>query len=254
MKPVLSVVKIGGNVIDSPAELSNFLSEFASISGPKLLVHGGGKIATTVAEKLGVETKFIEGRRVTSPEMMDVALMVYAGLVNKKIVAELGAKNCPAIGMSGADGSTVISRKRSPIPVDYGEVGDVDFVDGRLLEKLINDGITPVFCAVTVDTEGCLLNTNADTMAEEIAIGMGEFFDVRLFYCFEKKGVMNNENVIPQIDSDMFEKLKAEGIVAAGMIPKISNALRAAKSPGVIDVIIKSSSDLLVGSGTVIVG
>ena len=210
MKPVLSVVKIGGNVIDSPKELELFLSEFAAISGPKLLVHGGGKIATSVAEKLGVETHFIDGRRVTSPEMMDVALMVYAGLVNKKIVAMLGARNCPAIGLSGADGSTVISRRRPATPVDYGEVGDVDMVDGQLISRLIENGLTPVYCAVTVDNDGNLLNTNADTMAEELAIALGEFFDVRLFYCFEKKGVMNGEDVIPVIDSELFEQLKAD--------------------------------------------
>lgn len=253
MKQNLTLIKIGGNVIDSPGNLSRFLEDFAAISGPKLLVHGGGKIATSVAEALGIKSQFIDGRRVTSPEMMDVALMVYAGLINKKIVASLCAKGTLAIGLTGADASTVTAHKRSPEPVDYGLAGDVESVDADIISRFIDDGIVPVYCAVTCDRDGVLLNTNADTIAEELAVGLAEHFSVRLIYCFEKDGVLDrNGNVIPVITSEDFENLKNDGVVAAGMIPKIANALRAASVPGVMDVIVKNSAKLLEGSGTVI--
>lgn len=256
MRQTLTIVKIGGNVVDSPEKLSSFLSDFRSICGSKLLVHGGGKIATSVASSLGVETKFIDGRRVTSPEMMDVATMVYAGLINKKIVAELNAGNCSAVGLSGADAMSIVSHKRPAEPIDFGMVGDVESVNGEFIAGLIDLGITPVFCAVTADCNGNLLNTNADTIAEELAISLAELFDVRLIFCFEKEGVLDddgeNARVIPFITNESFNELKASGIVNGGMIPKITNALRASKTPGIMDVIIKGSDNLLKASGTTI--
>jgi len=252
MRQIINIVKIGGNVIDFPDKLTNFLNDFASITGPKILVHGGGKTATTIADKLGIESKFIEGRRVTSKKMIKITLMVYAGLINKEIVATLCAKSCPAIGLTGADASVIMARKRSPEPVDYGEVGDIDYIDTDFITKLIDSDITPVFCSITSDNDGHLLNTNADTVAVELAIALASVYDVRLIYCFEKDGVMSDGTVIPQINSEMFEELKNNGTINSGMIPKITNALRAAKTPGVLDVNIRNAEHLLYGSGTYI--
>lgn len=253
----LTVVKIGGNVIDSPAELSAFLDDFAKIDEPKVLVHGGGKIATTIAGKLGIESQMVAGRRVTSPEMRDVAVMVYAGLINKRIVAGLQARGCNALGLSGADGMAVMAHKRPASPVDYGEVGDVDNVNGQTLNSLINLGFVPVYCAISCDAEGNLLNTNADTIATEVAQAGASIFKTKLIYCFEKRGVLadvkDEYSVIDIINNDNFEKLRDTGVISGGMLPKVTNALKAVTEYGVNEVIIKSSAELLHDSGTKVV-
>lgn len=261
MKP-LTVVKIGGNVIDSEEGLSAFLDSFAALPSPKLLVHGGGKIATSVAGSLGVESPIVEGRRVTSPEMLDIAVMVYAGLINKKIVAALQKRKCDAVGLCGADGLSVVSRRRPPVEVggktvDYGCVGDVISVNSSFIAGILEKGVVPVFCAISSTKEGSLLNTNADTMATEIAVALASSYDVRLIFCFEKEGVMRDvddpSSVIPEIDRSMFESLKSDGTIHSGMLPKISNAL-AAVDRGVSSVVIRRSERLLDDDAGTIIG
>lgn len=251
---MLTVVKIGGNVIDSPEALDAFLDDFSRLPSPKVLVHGGGKIATTFAARLGIESQMIEGRRVTSPEMRDVAVMVYAGLLNKRIVAALQARGCNAIGLSGADGFAVRAHRRAPVPVDYGEVGDVDGVNAATLGALLDGGFVPVFCAISCDAEGNLLNTNADTIAMEVAKAGATLYPTRLLYCFEKRGVLRDvedeDSVIDVIDNGSFAALKSAGVISKGMLPKVMNALTAVNECGVSEVVIKSSSELLADTGT----
>ncbi len=231
MKQALHIVKIGGNIIDAPEALASFLANFASIPGFKLLVHGGGKIATSMAAELGIQSQMIEGRRVTDSESLKIVTMVYAGWINKSIVASLQALSTNAIGLAGPDGAFVVSKKRNPEPIDYGFVGDIESVNAHGLTALIENGLSPVFAPITADTKGQLLNTNADTMAQALAIALSTHFDVTLTYCFEKQGVLmdpNDDNsVISQINSANFAQLKADGIVSAGMIPKLENALKA---------------------------
>ena len=231
MKQALHIVKIGGNIIDEPEALASFLANFASIPGFKLLVHGGGKIATSMAAELGIQSQMIEGRRVTDSESLKIVTMVYAGWINKSIVASLQALSTNAIGLAGPDGAFVVSKKRNPVPIDYGFVGDIESVNAHGLTALIENGLSPVFAPITADTKGQLLNTNADTMAQALAIALSTHFDVTLTYCFEKQGVLmdpNDDNsVISQINSANFAQLKADGIVSAGMIPKLENALKA---------------------------
>lgn len=231
MKQALHIVKIGGNIIDAPEALASFLANFASIPGFKLLVHGGGKIATSMAAELGIQSQMIEGRRVTDSESLKIVTMVYAGWINKSIVASLQALSSNAIGLAGPDGAFVVSKKRNPEPIDYGFVGDIESVNAHGLTALIENGLSPVFAPITADTKGQLLNTNADTMAQALAIALSTHFDVTLTYCFEKQGVLmdpNDDNsVISQINSANFAQLKADGIVSAGMIPKLENALKA---------------------------
>lgn len=231
MKQALHIVKIGGNIIDAPEALASFLANFASIPGFKLLVHGGGKIATSMAAELGIQSQMIEGRRVTDSESLKIVTMVYAGWINKSIVASLQALSTNAIGLAGPDGAFVVSKKRNPEPIDYGFVGDIESVNAHGLTALIENGLSPVFAPITADTKGQLLNTNADTMAQALAIALSNHFDVTLTYCFEKQGVLmdpNDDNsVISQINSANFAHLKADGIVSAGMIPKLENALKA---------------------------
>jgi acetylglutamate kinase len=230
-KQALHIVKIGGNIIDAPEALASFLASFASIQGPKLLVHGGGKIATSMAAELGIQSQMIDGRRVTDADSLRIVTMVYAGWINKSIVASLQTLECNAIGLAGPDGAFVVSKKRNPVPIDYGFVGDIEHINAQALAGLISAGFSPVFAPITADVEGQLLNTNADTMAQALAIGLSEYFDVTLTYCFEKQGVLmdpNDDNsVIPQINQANFAQLKAAGIVSAGMIPKLENALKA---------------------------
>jgi len=230
-KEVIQVVKIGGNVIDNPEALANFLCQFASIQGPKLLIHGGGKIATHMAKEMGIESIMIEGRRVTDEASLRIVTMVYAGWINKSIVAALQAQGCSSLGLSGPDGGIVLAKKRNPIPIDYGFVGDIEEVNGKALASLIQAGYAPVFAPITSDVHGQLLNTNADTLAQAIAIALSDFFEVKLVYCFEKVGVLsdptNEESLIPSINAAYFEELKANGTVSAGMIPKLENALKA---------------------------
>ena len=257
MKETLTVVKIGGNVVDNPEALAGFVREFARLQGPKILVHGGGKEATRLSKRLEIPTQMIEGRRVTSRETLDVCAMVYAGLVNKRIVSMLQAEGCDALGLSGADGSAIRATMRPKEPVDYGFVGDIapEGVNTGLIERLLDGGIVPVFCAIMHDGEGTLLNCNADSVASAAALGMARVRPVRLVYCFEQPGVMADidrpDSVIPEITAASYASLKADGTVSGGMIPKIENALRAV-SLGVESVAIKQAADLNRRAGTVI--
>ncbi|NNE75720.1 MAG: acetylglutamate kinase [Pricia sp.] len=231
MKQTLSIVKIGGNVIENKTALAEFLHLFAKLEGFKILVHGGGKLATQISQKLGIEAKLVGGRRITDAQSLEVITMVYGGLTNKTIVAQLQANDCNAIGLSGADGDTIQAHKRPVKEIDYGFAGDVDGVNAGLLSHLLTLGLTPVFCAMTHDGKGQLLNTNADTIASEPAIGLGKLYETTLFYCFEKKGVLmdvaDEDSVIQQIDTKIYEDLLEKGIIADGMLPKLTNCFDA---------------------------
>lgn len=227
----LKVIKIGGNIIDNEDALQTFLKEFSKIEGLKLLVHGGGKLATKLANQMQVEVKMIDGRRITDAETLDIITMVYAGKINKHIVVNLQANNCDAIGFSGADGNTIVSGKRPVKNIDYGFVGDVKQVNTKSLELLLNNNITPVFCAITHDKNGQLLNTNADTIASELAIALSKIFKTELYYCFEKNGVLKDVNddysVIESITSENVQQLIDNQIISEGMLPKINNCMHA---------------------------
>lgn len=253
----LTVVKIGGNVIDNPKALESFVDDFSRLSSPKILVHGGGKLATRLCERLDIPVQMIEGRRVTDKETLDVATMVYAGLVNKKLVAKLQQRGCNAIGLSGADLCLLPAVKRSSVPVDYGYVGDIitDNVNTGALCSLLDMGAVPVFCALSYDGNGTLLNSNADGVASALAVAMSARQAVDLVYCFELPGVMrdisDSESWIPEINEDSYARLREEGIVQKGMIPKIDNAFAALRQ-GVRCVVIKSSADIAAKRGTII--
>ena len=251
----ITVVKIGGNVIDDPAALKAFLAEFAAIEGPKILVHGGGKLATRMAERLELKVQMVDGRRITDKGTLDVVTMVYAGLVNKQIVAGLQAAGCNAIGLSGADGNAVTARRRAPQPIDYGFVGDIERVDSELLRRLLEGGLVPVFSAIMHDGRGTLLNCNADSVASAVALGAAAVAPTDLVFCFEKAGVLRDPDdeasVISEITAASYPPLKADGTVSKGMIPKIENALKAV-GQGVRSVTIRSSAHLENGIGTVI--
>lgn len=223
----VTLIKIGGNIIDNPSELEKFLTDFSKIEGHKILIHGGGKSATKMAENIGLVPQMIDGRRITDAAMLDVVVMIYAGQINKNIVAQLQAKNNNAIGFSGADGNLIQSTKRNHPTIDYGFVGDVKQVNTSLLATLLENNIVPVFCAITHDTNGQLLNTNADTIASELAIALSEKFEVTLTYCFEKQGVLSDseddDSIITEINAELYEKLKAEKVIHSGMIPKLDN-------------------------------
>ena len=237
----LKIIKIGGNVINNKETLSSFLEDFSKISGPKILVHGGGKRATEMAKDLGLQPKMINGRRVTDTANLEVVTMVYAGLLNKNITAELQKNNCNAIGLSGADANTILAHKRIVKDIDYGYAGDVDVVNSAVIKVFVQNNLTPVFCAITHDKNGQLLNTNADTIASEIAKGMSGDYEVELIYCFEKKGVLtdveNEDSLIEKIDTKSYKKLKEEGVIADGMLPKLENCFHALQN-GVSKVII----------------
>ncbi len=230
-KQTLNIVKIGGNVIENEKELDLFLANFSKLSSPKILVHGGGKLATSLSEKLGIASELVNGRRITNLETLDIITMVYAGLVNKKIVANLQKNNCNAIGLSGADANTIIAIKRPVKDIDYGYVGDITTVNQQAIQQLILANFTPVYCAISHDTNGQLLNTNADTIAAEISIAMSEFYKCNLYYCFEKNGVLadvnNNESIIETIDTVSYQELLADNIIFEGMLPKLENCFRA---------------------------
>jgi len=248
------VVKIGGNIIDNPAATQTFLSDFASLSAHKILVHGGGKIATQVAEKLGVATQMVEGRRLTDAPMLDVVTMVYGGLVNKKLVAQLQALGCNALGLTGADAAVITARKRPVRDIDYGFAGDIEHVNARQIVSFLREKLTPIIAPLTADTHGQLLNTNADTMASATAVALAkEGASVHLIYCFEKKGVLINpdddNSVITDIDKEKYARLKAEGIVSKGMIPKLDNAF-AALEQGVKEVRIIHADNVASLAGT----
>jgi acetylglutamate kinase len=231
MKEKLVVVKIGGNVIDNPTLLNSFLAAFSKIKGYKILVHGGGKIATEIAEKLGLETKMHEGRRITDKPMLDVVTMVYGGLINKNIVALLNKNECKAIGLTGADGGIIIAEKRNPLPIDFGFVGDIKKIDRSLIASLLGANLIPVFAPLTANTEGEMLNTNADTQAQAIAVTMSHAFETELIFCFEKNGVLTNpddeSSVIDTLVFNEYQNLKQSGAIFKGMIPKLDNAFKA---------------------------
>ena len=255
-KQTCIVVKVGGAVVEDEQQLQRLITDFSTIEGRKVLVHGGGRKATKMAEKLGIESKMVGGRRITDEKMLEVVTMVYAGLVNKNLVARLGAQGTTAIGLTGAD-MDVIRAHRRPIKdgVDFGFVGDVDKTDGERLAMLIEKGITPVMAPLTHDGEGNMLNTNADTIAAETAKALAAFYDVTLIYAFEKKGVLSNpdddDSVIPHINHSDFCRYKADGTISGGMIPKIENALQAIDS-GVGQVVITCATAIDGTQGTII--
>lgn len=248
-KKKLYVIKIGGNVIDNSENLYHFLKDFTAVDGYKILVHGGGKVATQLSETLGIEAKLIDGRRITNIETLRVVTMVYGGLINKNIVAQLQRFGTNAIGLTGADGNFIKTKKRPVKTIDYGFVGDMDdkSIDQNSLERLMDAGFTPVFCAITHDGEGQLLNTNADTIASALAVALSKLYETTLVYCFEKKGVLQDindeESLIREIDPERYETLKEQQIIHSGMLPKLDNAFTAINC-GVKAVIIGKSDDL----------
>lgn len=250
---MLKVVKIGGNIVDNPEKLDKFLADFATLSGDKILVHGGGKVATTISKALGIETTMIDGRRVTDGETLKVVTMVYAGVINKTIVSKLFSYGAKAVGLSGADGGFIVSKRRDPKPIDYGFVGDPIEVNTSLVNELTNGGYIVVAAPITMDCcEFSLLNTNADTVASSIAIAMAQSGrEVELVYCFEKRGVLadveDDNSVIRRINASQAEEFKASGVIAEGMIPKIDNAFKAIDK-GVRSVVI-CSAEMIAGDG-----
>lgn len=255
----LFVIKIGGNIIDDEKKLSSFLKAFAAIDNKKILVHGGGKLATKMAEKMKVEQKLIDGRRITDAETLKIVTMVYAGYVNKNIVAQLQRFECNAMGLCGVDGDTILAHKRKHPAIDFGYVGDVDAVNVPLLKNLLEQNLSLVFAPITHDMGGQLLNTNADTIAQEISKALSSEYEVKLIYSFEKSGVLldadDEGTVINKINPSYYKQLKAEEKIFAGMIPKLDNAFAALNS-GVNEVIIgkaENLAELIAGtSGTTI--
>jgi acetylglutamate kinase len=227
-KKPLHIVKIGGNIIDNDAELNQFLVDFNLLDGDKILVHGGGKSASKMAQSLGLEPKMIDGRRITDDKMLEVVVMMYAGWINKSIVAKLQSLKCNAVGLCGADGNSIEAEKRKITTVDYGFVGDITKVNSAFIINILNQNSVPVFSAITHDKNGQLLNTNADTIASELAIALAENFEVSLWYCFEKQGVLStieDENsVIEKLDLNLYEQLKSNKNIHSGMIPKLDNS------------------------------
>lgn len=252
----VTIVKVGGAIVEDNEQLAQLLTDFAAIPGKKVLVHGGGRRATKVAAALGIESKMVNGRRITDAQMLEVVTMVYGGLVNKNLVAKLQAKGVNALGLTGADMDVIHSHKR-PVKdrVDFGYVGDVERANGKMLQTLIQEGITPVMAPLTHDGNGNILNTNADTIASETAKALAPYYDVTLIYSFEKKGVLSNpdddNSVISVITRSDFEKYQADGTIGGGMIPKIENAL-AAVDAGVKEVIITLATAIDGKQGTVI--
>ena len=233
-KEKLSIIKIGGNIIEDDTSLNAFLKLFSTLEGKKILVHGGGKSATAMASKLGIESKMVNGRRITDKETLEVITMVYGGLVNKNMVAKLQALQIDAIGLTGADINSIKSNKRQVTNIDYGFVGDVKEVASNSIDRLIKANFTPVFCAITHDGNGQLLNTNADTIASKVAIGMSKKYDTTIYYCFELNGVLrdiNDQNsVIKYLNINTYNKLLKDGNIADGMLPKLENCFDALKN------------------------
>lgn len=255
-KKKITVIKVGGKIVEEKGSLADLLDRFAAIEGDKVLIHGGGRSATKIAESLGIESRMVNGRRITDEPMLQVVTMVYGGLVNKNIVAGLQARGVNALGLTGADANIIRAHKRPVGEVDFGFVGDVDFADGNMLGRLIEQGIVPIVAPLTHDGKGNLLNTNADTMAAETAKGLAKLYDVTLTYCFEFSGVMRNpdeaDSLIPTINKESYKQLLADGIVSGGMIPKIDNAFNAIDN-GVSQVIITKADAIDGISGTHIV-
>lgn len=252
-KEKLTLIKVGGKIVEEPDTLNQLLDDFSKIKGHKALVHGGGRSATTMAAKLGIESQMVNGRRVTDSETLKVVTMVYGGLVNKQIVAGLQARGINALGLTGADMNYMLSNKRPIKEVDYGFVGDVKAVNSDILADLIHKGVVPVLAPLTHDGKGNMLNTNADTIAGEAAKAFAKHFEVTLMFCFEKKGVLADENddesMVEKITPEIFKKLVSENIVQGGMIPKLENAFDALKT-GVKEVIITRADGINKISGT----
>ncbi len=249
----LTIIKVGGKVVEEPESLNALLDQFCKISGNKILVHGGGRAATSIAARLGIETKMVDGRRITDEAMLEVVTMVYGGLVNKKIVAKLQARGTNAIGLTGADLDLIRAVKRPVKNIDYGFVGDIEDVNTRDLRVLIDENAVPVVAPLTHDGKGNLLNTNADTIASEIAIELSNYYSVYLFYCFEKKGVLANpeddNNIIYDLTPSLFKQYQEEGIISDGMIPKLDTGFRA-KQNGVREILITNHENISLGRGT----
>ena len=227
----LKIIKIGGNIIDNNDALDSFLKQFSKLKGPKILVHGGGKLASDLTNQMNVPVNMIDGRRITDSATLDIITMVYAGKINKNIVAKLQANQCNAVGFTGADGNSIIAEKRPVKTIDYGFAGDILKVNTNTLEVLLKSHVTPVFCAITHDENGQLLNTNADTIASELAIEFANRYKTELYYCFEKNGVLKDVNdydsVIEHINTETYQTLKKQGIIADGMLPKLDNCFHA---------------------------
>ena len=255
MKEKLTVIKVGGKIVEEEATLNQLLADFSAIEGYKVLVHGGGRSATKLASQLGIESKMVNGRRITDAETLKVVTMVYGGLVNKNIVAGLQAKGVNAMGFTGADMNVIRSVKRPVKDVDYGFVGDVEKVNAELLGSLIRQGVVPVMAPLTHDGQGSMLNTNADTIAGETAKALAELFDVTLVFCFEKKGVLSDENdddsVIPVITPELFKEYVDKGVIQGGMSPKLENSFSAIDA-GVSQVVITLASAIHQDGGTII--
>ncbi len=255
MKQKLIIIKVGGQIVEEPETLSQLLKDFSNIKEHKVLVHGGGRSATRIASQLGIESKMVDGRRVTDADMLNVVTMVYGGLVNKKIVAGLQALDVNALGLTGADMNYMRSEKRPVKEVDYGFVGDVKEVNADILASLISQEVVPVLAPLTHDKEGNMLNTNADTIAGEAAKALAKFFDVTLMYCFEKKGVLrdadDDDSVISTITKPDFEVYVADGTIQGGMIPKLENAFQAIEA-GVTEVVISKADEIGKGTGTTV--
>ena len=253
----LKVIKIGGNVIDDEQTLGNFIESFVQVKGPKILVHGGGKKASTVGKVMGVAPKMLQGRRITDEATLEIVTMVYAGLINKNVVAQLQGRQCNALGLTGADGNTIQAVKRPVKQVDYGFAGDLNeySVNSTFLATLVKNGICPVICAITHDKNGQLLNTNADTIATNLAIAMQNLYHTSLIFCFEKSGVLLDPNdeksLIPKISWQDYQRYKSDQIIKDGMIPKLDNAFEAIKS-GVGSIAIKHAQNLNNRIGTIL--
>lgn len=235
----LTILKIGGKLLDDEAQLGSALAAFASLEGPKILVHGGGKKGSEISRRLGIEPQMVDGRRITDAATLEVVTMVYAGLLNKTVVAKLQALGCNAIGLSGADGNAILSKKRCAGAIDYGFVGDVETVNNKLIINFLENILTPIVSPITHDGRGQLLNTNADTIARTLAVSLAQNFEVTLKFCFEKNGVLldpsDDASVLPSLDFEAYEHHKARGVISEGMLPKLDNAF-AAKNGGVRDV------------------
>lgn len=253
----LNIVKIGGSILDQEVVLQKFIKDFSSLEGPKILVHGGGTQASSLSEKLGIKVKMKDGRRITDTESLDVAVMVYAGLINKTLVAKLQANKCNAVGLSGADLSVIPAKKREHPNIDYGWVGDIEprAINGHFLKRLMEEDAVPVFCAITHDTQGQLLNTNADTIARRLAETFSSQFQTSLTICMNIEGVLQNatdpDSLLATLSFSEFQNLRASGAVTDGMIPKLHNGFKALEK-GAAQVMIKHPSNLLTGTGTIL--
>ena len=249
----LTIVKVGGKVVEDPESLNQLLDDFKTITGYKILVHGGGRAATDLATRLGVETKMVEGRRITNMETLEIVTMVYGGLINKRVVAGLQARNCNALGMTGADLDVVRARKRPVADVDYGYAGDVEHVNPRELRMLLDENVIPVVAPLTHDGMGQMLNTNADTIASRLAIELSHYYKVLLFFCFEKRGVLSDplddNSVIGELTEPQFLEYQESGIISSGMIPKLYNGFSAIHN-GVSEVLITNPESFYKGRGT----